>query len=119
MIWDFSKLSFNAENFSFLIFGTLACALMLVYAYACTKHAHAELKNAHVEFEHSCAYACMCVHALGFPWSLFSNKKVFLIKKRVIFFQKHFLKSISIRLGLKPTSGFRIPTSLWNGGLSH
>jgi len=44
---------------SFIVFGTLTCVHMLMYAYACMKHEYAEL-------EHACTYACMRTHALGF-----------------------------------------------------
>ena len=40
------------------------------YVYTCMKYAH-------VELEHVCAYACMRMHALWFPWSLFS-KNIFI-----------------------------------------
>ena len=97
-------------NLYFMVFGTLIYARMPVYAYAYMKHVHAEL-------EHACAYACIRTHTLGFLWFLFSKKSLFSPKKSYIF-PKHFLKSISIRLGPKPTLGFRIPTLLGNGGSS-
>ena len=45
-------------------------------------------------------------------------KIAYLVHKKVIFSKKTFLKSISIWLGPKSTLGFRIPTSLRNGGRS-
>jgi len=57
---------------------------MLVYAYACMKHAYAKL-------EHACVYACMRKHALGFPWSLIFKNSLFIHKKSYIF-QKYFLQ---------------------------
>ena len=75
-----SKPSFNVENFSFLVFGTLACTRMPVHAYACTKYAHVELKNAHVKLEHACTYACRHTHTLGFLWSLVSKKELYFPK---------------------------------------
>ena len=39
------KPSFKVENLFFMVFGTLACARMHVYAYACMKYAHVNLKH--------------------------------------------------------------------------
>ena len=60
------NLSFNAENLHFIVSGTLACVHMPVYAYAFMKLAYAGL-------EHVYAYACLGMHALEFPWPLFSK----------------------------------------------
>ena len=62
-------------NLSFIISGTLTCIQMLVYVYACMKHAHTGL-------EHACAYACMRTHSLGSSWSfVFKNSFIWFIKE--------------------------------------
>ena len=73
-----SKLSLNAENLSYIISETVACARMHVYAYACFMHVYTEL-------EHACAYMYTCTHALGFPWSFFSKNNLFCPKISYIF----------------------------------
>ena len=78
---------------------------------------HASVMHAYAGLEHAYAYACLRIHALGFPLPLFS-KSSFIYLIRVIFSLKTFLKSISIWLGPKLTLGFRILPSLGNGGLS-
>ena len=77
-----SKPSLNAKNLPYIVSGTLGCTHMYVYVYACMKHVH-------VELEHACAYACMCMHALKFPWYLFSKNSLFGPKISYIF-HKHF-----------------------------
>ena len=62
--------SLMQKNLSFIVFGTLACATMPVFAYAC-------MKLVHVELEHAFAYACMRTHALGFLWSFLSKNSLF------------------------------------------
>ena len=57
---------FNVENLPFIVSRTLACVRMPVYAYAFMKLAYAGL-------EHVYAYACLGMHALEFPWPLFSK----------------------------------------------
>ena len=47
------------KNLSFVVFGTLACVHMPVYAYACMKLAYADL-------EHVYAYACPRVYVAFF-----------------------------------------------------
>ena len=81
--WDsFQNQVLMQKNFLFIVFGTLTCAHMPMYAYACTKHAHAGL-------EHACTYACMYTHALRFSWPFFSKNSLFSSWKSYIF-RKHF-----------------------------
>ena len=65
------NLSFNEENLPFIVLGTLACIRMPVYAYAFMKLAY--------------AYACLRMHALGFPWPLFSKNSFIQIIKELYF----------------------------------
>ena len=70
MFDSFQNSNFKAKKLSFMVFGTLTCIHMPMYACACMKHAYTEL-------EHACAYSCMRTHALGFPWYLFSKDNLF------------------------------------------
>ena len=69
-----SKPSLNKKNLPYIVSGTIVCARMHVYAYACMKHAHVELE-----------LACMCMHALEFSWYLFSKNSLFGQKISYIF----------------------------------
>ena len=45
-MWDsFQTSALMEKNLPFIVSGTLACARMPVYVYACMKHAHAGLEN--------------------------------------------------------------------------
>ena len=63
-----SKPSFNVENLSFLVYETLTCTCMPLYAYAC-------IKQVHVDFEHMCAYTHIRTHVLGFLRPYFSKNR--------------------------------------------
>ena len=102
------KPSLNAENLSYIVSRTLACACIHMYEYACMKHAYAKL-------EHACAYMCMRTHVLGFPWSHFFKNSLFNQKISYIF-HKYFLQ---VNFHLIGTLGFRVLTSLGNEGPSH
>ena len=47
VMWDsFQNPNFNVETLSFIVYGTLTCVYMPVYAYACMKHVYAKLEHA-------------------------------------------------------------------------
>jgi len=51
---------------------------MHVNMYTCMKHTYMELVHVYT-------YVCMCAHALGFPWPLFSKNSLFVPKISYIF----------------------------------
>ena len=63
--------------------------------------------------------SAVCMRTLRISSSLSFTKIVLFLLKISYIFHKYFLKSIFIRLGLKPTLGLRVLPSLGNGGLSH
>ena len=82
-MWDsFQIPNFNTENLPFIVSRTLACICMLVYAYACMRHAYAKLKHA---WANVYAYACLRVSV------------VFIFQKYLILFIKelYFSKILS------------------------
>jgi len=72
------NLNFNAKNLFFIVSKTLACVRMPVYVYACIKLAYTGL-------EHAYAYASLHMHALGFPWPLFSKNSFIQLIKELYF----------------------------------
>ena len=47
VMWDsFQNPKFNVETLPFIVYGTLTCVYMPVYAYACMKHVYAKLEHA-------------------------------------------------------------------------
>ena len=71
-MWDsFQIPASNAENLSFIVFGTLACVCMPVYAYAGLEHVY--------------TYAYLHVHALGFLLPLFSKNSFIQLIKELYF----------------------------------
>jgi len=62
--WDsFQNPNFNAKNLFFIVSRSLTCVRIPLYVY--------------VELKHACAYVCMRMHALGFPWFLYSKNSLF------------------------------------------
>ena len=99
-----SKPKLSVKSFPYIVFGTLA-----TYACSCMRTHCLSVRT----------HTCVCVLTLqGFLW-LFFSKNIFILPKISLYSINTFIKSIFMRFGPKPTLGFRVLSSLENGGLSH
>ena len=48
MMLDSFQTKLNAKNLPYIVFGTVACVYMLMYAYVCIEHVYVEYTHAHV-----------------------------------------------------------------------
>ena len=73
MMSDPFQTKLNAKNLPYIVFGTVACVCMLMYAYACIEHMYVELE---------CAYANACMRAYTSGFCCFSFPKIVLFSQK-------------------------------------